>query len=100
MARPYPSTDLVRLRRISAVEALQALATHAKRDITFHPIKAAGSERWHARFGSSEFELVLTGPKFWDTRQCKGGGGAIDLAMHLAKVDFKQAVRLLMSRRI
>jgi hypothetical protein len=36
--------------------------------------------------------LSVTGPKFinWHTRQ--GGGGAIDLVMHLAGVDFREAM--------
>ena len=38
------------------------------------------------------FELLLTGPKFYDTRQKRGGGGAIDLVMHLYQIDFKKAV--------
>jgi hypothetical protein len=47
--------------------------------------------------GAREFELLLTGPKFWDTRMEVGGGGAIDLACHLAGCSFKAAVRLLHS---
>jgi hypothetical protein len=48
--------------------------------------------RWHATVGGHDFEILCTGPKFWDGRAVRGGGGAIDLAMHLFGVDFKDAV--------
>jgi len=88
---------LSRWRELPAVEVLTALADYAKRDVTYVAIKSSISSRWHARYGSNEFELLLTGPKFWDARKRKGGGGAVDLAMHLAWVDFSDAVRLLRS---
>jgi hypothetical protein len=74
---------------------LRALADHAKPDPTFDPIKDPGTTRWHARVGVREYELLLTGPKFFDTRAGKGGGGAVDLAMHLLRLDFKSAVATL-----
>jgi len=42
-----------------------------------------------------DFELLTTGLKWFDTRANVGGGGSIDLAMHLLQLDFKQAVRKL-----
>ena len=44
--------------------------------------------KWHTEQGS----LSVSGPKFmnWQRGQC--GGGAIDLVMHLAGVDFRTAV--------
>lgn len=88
---------LSRWRELPAVDVLTALADHAKRDVTYVALKSPLSSRWHARYGSHEFELLLTGPKFWDARERKGGGGAVDLTMHLARVDFSGAVRLLRS---
>jgi hypothetical protein len=44
--------------------------------------------KWHTERGS----LSLTGSKFHNWCQQVGGGGAIDLVMHLADVDFRQAV--------
>ena len=38
--------------------------------------------------------------KFFDTRADKGGGGAIDLAMHLLRLDFVAAVKRLSSSRV
>ena len=43
----------------------------------------------------ASWEVLVTGSKWYDTRACKGGGGGIDLVMHLLRVDFVQAVKLL-----
>ncbi|MCP3725440.1 hypothetical protein M3I53_20325 [Paraburkholderia sp. CNPSo 3272] len=94
---PVDKSLLSHWREVPAVDVLTALADHAKRDVSYIALKSPLSSRWHARYGSREFELLLTGPKFWDTRERKGGGGALDLAMHLAQVNFSEAVRLLQS---
>jgi hypothetical protein len=91
---------LERWRSLDAVDVVSALADYAKRDPSFVPIKSTTSERWHVSVCGRDFELLLTGPKFWDTRESAGGGGAVDLAMHLAGLRFKDAVRLLVERRI
>lgn len=80
---------------MAAGVALGALAAHAKRDPTFVPTKDKHTERWHARAEGRDFELLTAGPKFFDTRAKSGGGGAIDLAMHLYRMDFKAATDLL-----
>ena len=85
------SGELRRWRSLDAAVSLAALADHAKRDPTFEPIKDTMTMRWHANVGGRDFELLLTGPKFFDTRVEVGGGGAIDLAMHLLQADFKAA---------
>jgi hypothetical protein len=60
------------------------------------PAKDPRSRRWHVRTASGEFEILTTGPaKGYDTRAKKGGGGAIDLAMHLRQASFVDAVKLL-----
>ena len=94
------NSALERWRSLDAVGVLLAIADHAKRDASFVPAKAAHTQRWHASVGGQDFELLLTGPKFWDTRGNVGGGGAVDLAMHLARLKFKEAVRLLADRRV
>lgn len=91
---------LARWRGLDAASALAAIADHAKRDQTFRPVKDAKTSRWHVTVDGNEFELLLTGPKFWDTRARTGGGGAIDLAMHLVGIDFKGAVRRLQALRL
>lgn len=93
-------SSLVRWRSLEAACVLQTLADYAKRDATFRPVKDPKTSRWHACVRGCEFELLLTGPRFWDTRAKQGGGGAVDLAMHLAGVNFKQAVELLRAARL
>jgi hypothetical protein len=44
--------------------------------------------KWHSEQGP----LSVSGPKFMNWHRGQGGGGAIDLVMHLAGVDFRTAV--------
>jgi len=71
------------------------LAIYCKADPTYLPRKAPHSRRWHLRTLCGEFEIITTGMKWYDTRARKGGGGAIDLAMHLRQLSFVDAVKLL-----
>lgn len=47
--------------------------------------------KWHTEQGP----LSVTGPKFINWHRGRGGGGAIDLVMHLAEVDCRSAVEWL-----
>lgn len=85
------SGELGRWRSLDAAVVLTAISDHAKRDPTFEPIKDRTTTRWYANVAGRDFELLLTGPKFFDTRAEVGGGGAIDLVMHLLRADFKSA---------
>jgi len=98
--RPVPSHTLTRWRTLSASTVLVVVADHAKPDPTYVPSKNSLSTRWHVSAGGNDFELILTGPKFWDTRQCLGGGGAIDLVKHLFRMSFKQAVGRLRALKV
>lgn len=82
---------LERWRLLDATVVLAALAQHAKVDATYVPATSILSTRWHANVGGQDFELLLTGPKFWDSRSAKGGGGAVELVMHLERLGFKKA---------
>ncbi|MGL5831655.1 MAG: MobV family relaxase, partial [Waterburya sp.] len=42
--------------------------------------------------------INITGSKFYDWKQMKGGGGAIDLVMHVNECDYKQSVAWLNER--
>jgi hypothetical protein len=44
--------------------------------------------KWHTPKG----DISITGMKFMNWHQSLGGGGAIDLAMHLNDLDFRRAV--------
>jgi hypothetical protein len=77
-----------RLHQLRAIplESVRA-ATGAQRD---HHDKA----KWHTAKGA----ISVTGMKFINWYQGRGGGGAIDLAMHLNGLDFKAAVDWLRRR--
>ena len=47
--------------------------------------------RWHTSRGP----LSVTGTKFYNWHTCQGGGGAIDLVVHLSGWDARQAIRWL-----
>jgi hypothetical protein len=94
--RSFSPATLTALRDIPSDEALRLLAIYCKPDPLYVPAKDPRSRRWHVRTASGEFEILTTGSaKWYDTRAKKGGGGAIDLAMHLLQVSFVDAVKLL-----
>ena len=62
--------------------------------------KALDALGLHVAVGGQVFELLVIGAKFFDTRADKGGGGAIDLAMHLLRLGFVAAVKRLSSSRV
>ncbi len=76
-------------------DALALLAIHCKPDSSYQPVKEPTTRRWHAHTSGGEFEILTTGPKWYDTRAKVGGGGAIDLAMHVLRLPFVDAVRIL-----
>lgn len=84
--------ELDKYRALDCGEAPRLLTEHVKCDPTFVPIKSGHTHRWHVVAGERHFELLTTGPKWFDLRAERGGGGAIDLAMHLFGIDFKGAV--------
>ena len=96
MRKSFDAATLTRLREMAAGDALALLAIHVKADPTYVPLKADRSRRWHASTAHGEFELLTTGAKWYDTRGQRGGGGAIDLAMHVLGLSFVDAVRYLM----
>lgn len=90
--------NLSRWRSLDARAALRELADHVQEDRTYRPIGAVGTERLHVSAAGHDWELLVSGPKFFDTRTGQGGGGAVDLAMHLFGLPFKGAVSLLRER--
>jgi hypothetical protein len=98
MRRSFNVATLKWLREMASQEALALLAIHLKVDPTYLPIKDPDSRRWHACTTHGEFEILTTGAKWYDTRANQGGGGAIDLAMHVLGLSFVNAVKLLTER--
>ena len=81
-----------------ASDALALLAEHVKLDLTYHPRKDEHSCRWHVSTARGKFEILTTGVKWYDTRAHSGGGGSIDLAMHILGLSFVDAVKHLTTR--
>ena len=90
--RSFSAAPLTRLRESPAGDALALLTTHARLDPTCVPIKDDHSRRWHVCTAQGEFEILTTGVKWYDTRARLGGGGAIDLTMHVLGLSFVHAV--------
>ena len=96
MRRRFNPTTLASLREMPSEGALAVLAIYYKADPTYVPVKDPSSRRWHVCTACGEFEILTTGPhKWYDTRAKRGGGGAIDLAIHLRQLSFVDAVSLL-----
>ena len=83
------------MRGMDCVSVMPYICDHFKQDSLFIPIKDDNTSRWNVRAGGRDYELLVTGTKWFDTRAHKGGGGAIDLVMHLHNLDFVGAVKLL-----
>jgi len=97
--RSFSQATLRSLREIPSEDALALLSVCCKAaDPTYIPVKDPRSRRWHVCTACGDFEIVTTAEKWYDTRAMKGGGGAIDLAMHLLQVSFIDAVKHLTER--
>jgi len=91
---------LARWRDLEALSVLRAFADYLKQDQEYRARGPQNSSRWFAQVAGQDFEFLCTGPKFLDTRANKGGGGAIDLVMHMHRVSFKGAVALLRDKGV
>lgn len=89
---------LERWRRLDTITVLRALAIHIVQDTQFRPRVNPNTTRWHANVADRDYEFLCTGPKFLDSRAQCGGGGAVDLVMHLFELDFKGAVAFLKAK--
>lgn len=95
-SRRWSDDDLAVARSMSFDQVIAKLDLRAKRDMTFVAASRQETTRWNVDVaGGGVVELLLTWPKWFDTRQRRGGGGAIDLAMHLTGLKFSAAVALL-----
>ena len=93
--RSFDESMLEQLRRMPSDQVLRRLAIHLKPDRTYVPRKTLESRRWHLLTERGDFEILTTGSRWFDTRERRGGGSAIDLAMHLLGVSFVEAVKRL-----
>jgi hypothetical protein len=90
--------ELAALRNMSLAAALESVGVYFKRDPSYRPRENGSSQRWHVTTDHRVIELIVTGAKWFDTQIGVGGGGSIDLVVHVKQVGFRQAVRLLQGR--
>lgn len=95
---PVVDSAIERWRGLDCLAVLNAVTDHLKEDKAFVPRECLQATRWHASPDGFDYEILCTGSRFFDTRARHGGGGAVDLLMHLFHVDFKHAVKLLRDR--
>lgn len=98
--RSFDNAFLERLRGIAVLDALSSLGLYWKLDPDFQPVRNANTRRLYVSVGSNVVELLLTDQKWYDPRVDVGGGGSIDLAMHLLGLSFVDAVKALSSHSI
>lgn len=83
------------LRAMPLLDALFAVGAYSKEDPTFVPVKHPDTRRFHVSVDERDYELLICRDKWYDTREKKGGGGAIDLMMHVYSEPFNKALRRL-----
>lgn len=98
--RSFDDETLAWVREMPLSQVLDRLrdAGHLfwRRDADFVPEKDKRTVRLYVSSPSGfAWEVLVTGPKWFDVRAGKGGGGGIDLVMHLLGIDFVKAVKLL-----
>lgn len=86
------------IRDLPLESVLTQLGMSIKTDRHFKPKLNVGTQRLHIADDCSNYvyELVLTGQRWFDVRQSKGGGGAIDLVIHLKSCMVRQAIDFLL----
>ncbi len=89
------NSTLDRLRKVPVLVCLNELGAHIKVDQTYLPTTSKTTKRVHVNVAGHDWEFLVDGPKFYDTRGEVGGGGSLDLVMYLWQVTFKQAVKIL-----
>ena len=67
---PIDKSDLIRWESLKASVVLRALADYANEDASYAPRLNTRTARWHASADSKDFEILCTGPKFWDGWEC------------------------------
>ena len=96
MARPLSDAMLTRARSLSLVEGFKLFGWFWAKDPDYKPRLDPNSRRINVSMPSGEVrELLITGEKWFNTREKVGGYGVIDLVMHLEGLDFPKAVRLI-----
>jgi hypothetical protein len=87
--------QIAKVRATPLETVLERLGFYVSRDSAFQPRLNKRTVSLFVSDNNDVHELIVTGEKWFDKRENVGGGGAIDLVMHLKKVSFSGAVRFL-----
>lgn len=96
MAKRYTEEQLAALRAMPLESVFKKLELYYTKDPDYKPRKDLSGVRYNISVEQQVFEILVTGIRWYDMREKKGGGGAIDLTMHLLSLDFRSAVKLLL----
>ena len=97
---PWTAQDVSRARSVPLLKVLIHVCDYLKDDHTYTTTApSSGGRRFHVNCLKRDFRLILTGEKWLDElvdryAGNRGGGGSIDLVMHLIGINFVQAVRV------
>lgn len=100
MTGPWNKSDVHRARNVPLLKVLANICDYLKEDQSYTPRDpSVGSRRFHVHCSKRDFRLLLTGEKWLDelvdrSAANRGGGGAVDLVMHLKGLNFVQAVKV------
>lgn len=99
MGGPWDPSDISRARSVPLLKVLSYVSDYVKEDPNYTPrTPSAGSRRFQVNCHKRDFRLILTGEKWLDEladrgAKRRGGGGGVDLVMHLTGMNFVQAVK-------
>lgn len=100
MGGPWNPSDISKARRVPLLKVLSYVSDYIKEDPDYTPrAPSTGSRRFQVNCQKRDFRLIITGERWLDElaqrgAKVRGGGGGIDLAMHLTGMNFVQAVKV------
>lgn len=83
---------ITRFRVMTVEKAALLLGLYCKKDLHYESTTHKNSTCYHISKDGEVFEVIVTQLKWFSTRRGIGGGGAIDLTMHLYGEPFKAAL--------
>lgn len=91
----FSQSELDRLRAMSVEATLKLFNLPFRIDEDYRSYKNIDSKKLVITIDSRQTELIVTREKWYDVESKRGGGGAIDLTMHLFREPFKAAAKRL-----
>ena len=100
VTRPFSPDQIAQARAVPFRTVLRYLGAYVKVDEDYTPLDPARRcYRLQVGYQGNDFRLVVMGEKFVNellphNSSHRGGGGSIDLVMHIAGTDFVQSVKV------